>query len=172
MIRSLETAFDGGKVLGGYGWFTGTATSGWMMKIYGTDACSTGVSVSAGYNTVIIGIATSTTCLTTTAWLYSARISTDTTNNINRSNLVTDAVEEWKNGGTLGTAGTAAGHDVLYFAVGGINRNATFGLGLWNMMIWATNKSGLACVTAKCSGTTWTEATATGYSGNEINRMR
>lgn len=88
------------------------------------------------------------------------------------ANLITEAVEEWKNG--TGDAGTSAGADVMYFAAGGINRNATFGLGIWNAMIWATNKSGAACDNAKCSsdaGGTFTDAAASGAGPDDLNRM-
>jgi len=77
MVRSLETTYDGGKVMSGYGWFTGTAVTGWMMKLYGTLACGGGavVSVASGYNTFTVGTSASATdCLLKTHWVWSALI--------------------------------------------------------------------------------------------------
>lgn len=79
MVRSIETAYDGGKVIAGYGWASGTVTAGWMLKMYGILGCTgstTGtdaVSVSSGYSTMALGTAnTSATCLTTTNWIFAS----------------------------------------------------------------------------------------------------
>lgn len=60
MVRSLETTYDGGKLLSGFGWFTGTATTGWMLKLFGKNNCGTTdiVSVPAGYAVMTLGTAT------------------------------------------------------------------------------------------------------------------
>ena len=77
--------------------------------------------------------------------------------------MAVDAAEEWKNG-TLKVAGTSAGEDVAYYVVGGVNARLTFGLGVWNWMIWEADKTGLACNADASNCGTYTEVTnAFGY---------
>ena len=69
MIRSLETTYDGGKLISGYGWFTGTATAGWMVKLFGAGCGSTAVVAipATAYKVFTLGTSTTaTTCITTT----------------------------------------------------------------------------------------------------------
>lgn len=81
-----------------------------------------------------------------------------TGNLITQSTMAVDAAEEWKNGTKL-TSGTAAGADVAYYVVGGVNARASFGLGVWNWMIWETDKTGLACNANASNCGTFTDAT-------------
>jgi len=41
--------------------------------------------------------------------------------------------------------------------VGGINQNASFGLGVWNMMVWGMNENGIDMTGALYDGTNWTK---------------
>jgi len=92
--------------------------------------------------------------------------------------LVIDAVEEWKNGALKGTA-NSAGDEVIYFATGGVNANPTFGLGIWNFMMWAMDKTGLACNSDASNCGTFTDVVGVGngglagegYSGAFVNVM-
>lgn len=142
-------------MLAGYGWFTGTVTTGWMLKMYGDTACgnASAVNVATGYVTFTTGTATTTaTCITTTAWIWSALTNPETANDVARSTMVVDAVEEWKNGTSIVTTATP-GIDPWMVALGGVNAQASHGLGIWNMMMWSTNKSGVKCTQALCGGT-------------------
>lgn len=139
MVRSLETCWDGGKLMSGFGWYTGTVTQAWMMKIFGDDACAgvSAVNVPTGYTVFAIGLATTAAnCITTTHWVW-----TPTGLALTTSALIIDAAEEWKNGAKGATA--AAGEDPLCFAIGGMNQQASFGLGIWGFMTWATNNKGI-----------------------------
>jgi hypothetical protein len=130
--------------MSGFGWYTGTVTQGWMMKIFGEDSCGgvAAVNVPTGYTVFAIGLATSATnCVTTTHWVW-----TPTGLALTTSAMVVDAAEEWKNGGTVAVA--ASGEDPLMFAIGGMNNNASFGLGVWGYMIWATDAKGIIYTTA------------------------
>jgi len=60
--------------------------------------------------------------------------------------MVTDIAEEWKSGTVLATA--APGDSPMYYAVGGINANASFGLGRWNFMVWMVDENGVAMTDA------------------------
>jgi len=53
--------------------------------------------------------------------------------------MITDIAEEWKSG-TVKT--TTIGDSPMYYAVGGINANASFGLGVWNFMVWMVDENG------------------------------
>jgi len=141
MVRSLTTLYDGGKLLTGYGWYSGTVTTGWMMKLFGTAQCGTTavVSVPTGYTVFTVGTtntSTSATCIAATAWFWTTS-NDDYVNKIQftRSTLVTEAAEEW----VLGTKRltTAAGVDPWVVAVGGTNTSATFGMGIWNAKLWS-----------------------------------
>jgi len=54
--------------------------------------------------------------------------------------MITDIAEEWKSGTVKTTA--APGDSPMYYAVGGINANASFGLGVWNFMVWMVDENG------------------------------
>jgi len=173
MVRSLETTYDGGKMMSGYGWFSGTVTTGWLVKLFGTFACggTDAVSVPTGYNTIALGLAsTAATCLTTTHWIWSS-LNLETANYWDRSTLVVTAAEAWKNGTLKKTA--AAGEDPMNVAAGGISARATFGLGVWNMMVWTTDYLGISNTTGAGGtyGNTFVDATDTGYNGLTITHM-
>ena len=58
------------------------------------------------------------------------------------SSMITDIAEEWKSGTIIATA--AAGDSPMYYAVGGINAHSSFGLGVWNFMVWMVDENGAA----------------------------
>jgi len=88
--------------------------------------------------------------------------------------LVVDAVEEWKNGSVKGT-NNVAGDEVIYFATGGVNARSTFGLGIWHFMMWAMDKTGLACNADSSNCGAFVDVvgsgagTGEGYSGRWVN---
>lgn len=139
MISSLETAYDGGKLISGWGWASGTVTAGWMVKMYGILACTgstTGtdaVSVTSGYSTMALGTAaTAATCLTNTQWIW-ASINSGALHIFSRSTMVVDAAEMWKDGSVNVVDATGPdGADVVFVAVGGTNGRESYGMGVWN----------------------------------------
>lgn len=57
------------------------------------------------------------------------------------------------------------GDNPLYFAVGGINARASFGLGVWNLMVWGIDELGVKLLTANyntASSSTWAAMAAVG----------
>jgi len=123
MVRSLQTIYDGGKLMSGYGWYSGTVTTGWMMKLFGETQCggTAVVSVPTGYTVFTVGTAnttTSATCIAATAWFWTTTDDNYTTDApFNKSTLVTDVTEEWVNGTARLTTGP--GTDPWIVAVGG-----------------------------------------------------
>lgn len=135
--------------------------------MYGILACtgsSTGtdaVSVVSGYSSMALGTAnTSALCLTTTNWIWGATNSAQT-HLFNTSSIVTDAAELWTLGGRIDVnANGPAGVDPVHVAVGGVNGKPSFGLGVWNMMIWVTDKNGVsetAALYSASAGTAYAE---------------
>jgi len=58
--------------------------------------------------------------------------------------LATDTSEDWKNGYN----NTAAfGSVVFYTVVGGVNAMPTYGMGRWNIKMWAIQKTGTEMTT-------------------------
>ena len=53
---------------------------------------------------------------------------------------MTDVAEEWMEG-TL--EASTVGDNPIYYAVGGINPRGTFGLGVWNIMVWGMDEAGV-----------------------------
>lgn len=74
VVMGMRTTFDGGKILGGYGMFTGTATAGWAMKVLGNISCNARVAAvvaPTGYVAfAVTGGSTITTCLSSSAWTF------------------------------------------------------------------------------------------------------
>ena len=73
-VMGLRTTYDGGKILAGFGYFTGTATAGWAMKVLGAKECNSGtaaVIAPTGYvSFAVIGGTSITTCASKSAWLF------------------------------------------------------------------------------------------------------
>ena len=141
-IRQIETGYDGGKVITGNGYYTGTVTFAWVVKMFGTDACgAAAVNVPSGYviwTSFKQAAATSANCIAGASWIWTPFYTT-ATDSIKRSSLATDTSEDWKNG----YDNTAAfGSVVFYTVVGGVNAMATYGMGRWNISMWAIQKTG------------------------------
>ena len=67
----IRTTYDGGKVMGGYGMFTGTTTAAWMLKAFGSFKCTAAVAVPAGYVAfALTGGVSLTTCQTMAVWIW------------------------------------------------------------------------------------------------------
>ena len=47
VVTGIRTTYDGGKVMGGFGMFSGTVTSAWMMKAFGNYKCNAGTAAIA-----------------------------------------------------------------------------------------------------------------------------
>ena len=74
------------------------------------------------------------------------------------STMVIDVAEAWASGAIVSpTVNTASGNQSIFYAVGGINQNASFGLGVWNMMVWGMNENGIDMTGALYDGTNWTK---------------
>jgi len=58
--------------------------------------------------------------------------------------LATDSSEDWKNGYD---DTTAFGSVVFYTVVGGVNAMPTYGMGRWNIDMWAIQKTGATMTT-------------------------
>jgi len=74
--------------------------------------------------------------------------------------MVIDVAEAWASGAIVSpTVNTASGNQSIFYAVGGINQNASFGLGVWNMMVWGMNENGLDMTAARFSAlaSSWTK---------------
>jgi len=73
-VMGLRTTYDGGKILAGFGYFTGTATAGWAMKVLGAGECNSGtaaVIAPTGYVSFAVRGGTSiTTCTSASSWLF------------------------------------------------------------------------------------------------------
>lgn len=84
---------------------------------------------------------------------------------------MTDVAEEWM-GGTL--QATTVGDNPIYYAVGGINARGTFGLGVWNVMVWGMDEAGIALTAttnaygAGSFGAGWTAMAVAGQSASDI----
>lgn len=91
--------YDGGKIITGNGYFNGTVTFGWVIKLFGTVPCgsSSTTSVPTAYNLWTLPIAanatTSALCISQAAWIVTGAFA------IGRSTLYIDATEDWKDGG-------------------------------------------------------------------------
>lgn len=120
---------------------------------------------------MVVGVATTAaTCLTNTNWIW-ASINTGLLHEFTRSTIVTDAAELWKNGGRIvNDAAAPAGLDPVHIAVGGVNSRESYGMGIWNLMLWAADKDGKAETTA-LYGATFTELDLKGSGSLEISML-
>ena len=73
-VMGIRTTYDGGKVMAGYGMFTGTATVGWVMKAFGNAKCNAdvaAVTAPTGYVTFAVnGGSSSTLCASKSTWIF------------------------------------------------------------------------------------------------------
>lgn len=134
-IRQIETSFDGGKLISGNGYYSGTTTFAWIIKMFGSTACGSAVvAVPTGYviwTDYVVASASLANCIAGGAWIWTP-VYTTATDSLKRSTLVTDAAEDWKNG-TLVDAGANYGANTFINVVGGVNAMESYGMGRWNI---------------------------------------
>ena len=164
VVTGIRTTYDGGKVMGGFGMFSGTVTSAWMMKAFGNYKCNAGTAAIAqptGYVTFAVSGGTSVLlCASKSVWLWTQA------NSVSSSSMITDIAEEWKSGTIIATA--AAGDSPMYYAVGGINAHSSFGLGVWNFMVWMVDENGAAMTAGLYSSSAgWVGMAPAGQSSDE-----
>jgi len=104
----MRTTYDGGKVMSGYGMFTGTSSAAWVMMSFGYKACGgTAVAlVPSGYATIATnGGSTAVLCATKASWIW---FPTTTSSAAQRSTMVSDVAESWPAGGVPNAANHTA----------------------------------------------------------------
>lgn len=131
----MRVTYDGGKVMAGYGMFTGTSSAAWVMMSFGYKSCggTKAVIVPTGYATLTTNAGTTAVlCATRASWIwFPSTVSAAE----QRSTMVTDIAESWVAGSTL-VANTTTGSAPILYAIGGVNYNLSFGLGIWNSKVW------------------------------------
>ena len=83
MIRQIETGFDGGKVITGNGYYTGTVTFAWIMKMFGTDCtgATAAVNVPSGYvvwTDYAVAANSAANCILGGYWIWTPELTTAT----------------------------------------------------------------------------------------------
>lgn len=99
MVTGMRITYDGGKVISGYGMFTGTSAAAWVMQSFGKIGCATttGPTIPSGYATMATnGGSSITLCATKASWIWSP--STLATLAASSSTMVTDVAESWPTG--------------------------------------------------------------------------
>jgi len=115
--------------------------------MFGSTACGSAVvAVPTGYviwTDYVVASNSLANCIAGGAWIWTPTYTT-ATDSLKRSSLVTDASEDWKNGVEVSTSANAYGSTTFINVVGGVNAMESYGMGRWNVMIWAVSSLGLA----------------------------
>jgi len=173
MVTGMRTTYDGGKTMSGFGMFTGTSTAAWVLMTFGTKNCTgtTGPTEPTGYATMATyGGTTTVLCASKASWIWSPPTLATSEQT---STIVLDVGESWPTGTALATH-TVPGSAPILFAVGGINSGRSFGLGIWNMIVYGIDLLDGADMTSvkyvsTGSGTTHWNAMANDSAVNTMN---
>lgn len=163
MVTSIITTYDGGKAMAGFGKWSATLYTSWLVKMWGnvgTNKCGSPSTIS-GYVTMVMGLIASATpasqcSLTSNAkvqWAYSKSAVAGFGATDNTSYIILAAAEEYKYG--LANTITVAGGDPLIMIMGGSTAGNLVSWGLLGMSMWSEfiSEEGVdstVCTAANC----------------------
>lgn len=138
-VSVVVACWDGGKVLGGWGYQGGMLTKGWVLKMFGgvgpslTTKCANN-SKPAGWVALVNSapaITAAADCATKTQWTWGFLTAANP-----KSSLILAVSEEIQQAGAVGATPS-------YYSAGGTSNYATYGLGNWGAVAVLISYSGV-----------------------------